>query len=237
MRLRALRGGSAVLNTYLKKSDVSESESKEFRKVLEAIKDSSGEGLIFSAEAAERLLGQPMPKTYGDMFVHLEHLGGLLDSELSKVAVMCIPPERVAFYEQNDLFGGKVAAAFPSCERDIQEAGSCYALERADACVHHLMMILERGLHALADRVGVTYQRENWQKIIDGIETKLKGMPRGPELDFYREVKAQFGFLKDAYRNHSQHAHDVPYDIPGALSILNHVRSFMQALEKGGLTG
>jgi hypothetical protein len=33
-------------------------------------------------------------------------------------------------------------------------------------------------------------------------------MPRGPDRDFYTEVNAQFGFLKDAYRNHAQHAHD-----------------------------
>ena len=81
------------------------------------------------------------------------------------------------------------------------------------------------------------YQRTNWQNIIGPIETKIKGgMPRGHERDFYLEVNAQFGFLKDAYRNHSEHARDDYYDMPKALSILNHVRSFMQELEKGGLT-
>jgi hypothetical protein len=42
--------------------------------------------------------------------------------------------------------------------------------------------------------------------------------------------------LKDAYRNHSEHARDNPYDMDKARSILNHVRDFMQALEKGGLS-
>ena len=49
-------------------------------------------------------------------------------------------------------------------------------------------------------------------------------------------MNSQFGWLKDAYRNHSEHARDDHYDMPKALSILNHVRGFMQALEKGGLT-
>jgi len=40
----------------------------------------------------------------------------------------------------------------------------------------------------------------------------------------------------NAYRNHSEHARDDHYDTPKALSILNHVRGFMQALEKGGLS-
>jgi hypothetical protein len=61
-------------------------------------------------------------------------------------------------------------------------------------------------------------------------------MPRGPLRDFHLEVNSQFGFLKNAYRNHSEHAHDDPYDMPKALSILNHVHAFMQELAKGGLT-
>lgn len=129
-----------------------------------------------------------------------------------------------------------MAAAFPSCERDIRKAGSCYALEQEDACVHHLMLVLERGLNALAAKVGVPYQRSNWQNIINQIASKLKSAPKGTERDFYVEVNAQFGFLKDAYRNHSEHARDDRYDMPKALSILNHVLGFMQALEKGGLS-
>lgn len=235
MRLRALRGRGSVLDKYLSKSDVLSSESEEFREVLEAIRDCSGQGLIFSAEMAARLLGKSPPETYRDMFVHVEHLSDLLDSELGRVSVFCIPPERVVFYEQSDLFGKEVAAAFPSCERDIREAGSCYALERADACVHHLMLVLERGLHALSGKVGVVLDGANWQFIIDQIATQLKGMPRGPDLDFYRAVKAQFGFLKDAYRNHSEHVHE-PYDLPRAFSTLDHVGRFMRELAKGGLS-
>jgi hypothetical protein len=43
-------------------------------------------------------------------------------------------------------------------------------------------------------------------------------------------------FLKVAYRNHSEHAHDDPYDMEKAASILIHVREFMQELAKGGLS-
>ena len=117
-----------------------------------------------------------------------------------------------------------------TCARDIKRAGSCYALEQEDACVHHLMLVLERGLNALAIKMSVPYQRVNWQPIIDGIGAKLKGMPRGEEKDFFVEINAQFGFLKDAYRNHSEHARDDPCDMDKARSIYVHVRSFMQRL-------
>ena len=105
-------------------------------------------------------------------------------------------------------------------------------------CVHHLMLVLERGLNALASKVGVPYQRVNWQVIIDQIGKELKSLPKSDERDFLNEVSLQFGFLKNAYRNHCRHGpvKDDPYDIDKALSILNHVRSFMQALESGGLS-
>jgi hypothetical protein len=50
------------------------------------------------------------------------------------------------------------------------------------------------------------------------------------------KVNARFGFLKDTYRNHSEHARDDHYDIHKARSVLDDVSEFMQALEKGGLS-
>ena len=195
-------------------------------------------GLIPPHEMASRLIQGGVPKTYAALLSDLNHLDGSLNTELRKEAVFRIPPERKGYFEQDELFGPKVAAAFPSCERDIRKAGSCYALGQEDACVHHLMLVVERGLTALAARVNVTYHYGDWQKIIDGVDTKLRSgaLPRGLELDFYRQAKAEFGFLKEAYRKHSAHARDDPYDMHKAHSILDHVRDFMRGLEKGGLS-
>jgi hypothetical protein len=98
------------------------------------------------------------------------------------------------------------------------------------------MLVLERGLNALATKVRVPYHHTNWQTIINEIAKKLQSEPRGPVRDFYVVVNTQFGLLKEAYRNHSEHARDDHYDMPKAQHILNHVRDFMQALEKGGLS-
>jgi hypothetical protein len=157
-----------------------------------------------------------------------------LSSELDKERVFRVPSERKDYFEQNDLFGPKVAAAFPSCEWDIRQAGNCYALGQGDACVHHLMLVLERGLNALATKLEVTYERANWQTIIQNNASKLK--LRGPEFDFHRDVNAKFGILKDAYRNHSEHARDDQYNIHKARSIFDDVGDFMLVLEKGGLS-
>jgi hypothetical protein len=216
---------------------VTQSDANSFRLLLNAIRhECSALELIPPQEMAERLLDKDPPKNYGAMFVDLNHLDGSLSAALRKEAVFRISPERKEYFERTDLFGPKVADAFPSCERDIQKAGSCYALEQEDACVHHLMLTVERGLNALAKKLQVPYQRTNWQVIINEIGSKTKALPRGEERVFYEKVNAQFGFFKITYRNHSEHAHDDPYDMPKALSTLNHVRSFMQELADGGLS-
>jgi|ERR1700722_2988354 len=223
----------------LSRTEISPHDKKHLEDLLTAIqRDCPGYGLTHTSELATGVKSRPLPETYAEIFQVLNHLNDSLTNELRKEAIFCIPPERKDYFERDDLFGAKVANAFPSCARDIKKAGSCYALGQEDACVHHLMLVLERGLNALALKVDVPYERTNWQPIIGQIKSKIeKGtLPRGAERDFYLETNAQFGFLKDAYRNHSEHARDDHYDMPKALHILNHVRDFMQALEKGGLS-
>jgi len=218
---------------------VDEIDAKKFLALLQTVqRECLILGLTAPHEMAERLIDkQTPPESYSFLVGDLDHLDGSLMTALDKEAVFRIPPERKGYFEQTDLFGSEVAAKFPSCTRDIQKAGSCYALEQEDACVHHLMMVLERGLKALAKDVGVTqYQQSSWQTVITNVETQMKTLKGGPKLVFYREVNAQFGFLKIAYRNHSEHAHDDPYDMEKALHILNHTKFFMQALEKGGVS-
>jgi hypothetical protein len=212
-------------------------EAAELRALLEKVqRECPPLGLTQTSEVSESIAGRPTPATYRELSIELAHLGDSLGRELKREGIFRIPPERKGYFEQDELFGPEVAAAFPSCARDIRKAGDCYALGQEDACVHHLMLVLERGLNALASKVSVTYERTNWQNIIEQVAKKVKSLPGSSEKDFYLEVNAQFGFLKDAYRNHAEHARDDHYDVPKALSILNHVRDFMRALEKGGLS-
>ena len=104
---------------------------------------------IHASEMVRRAMNvRRAPETSAHLFYELTHLNDSLGAELEREAIFCIPPERKDYFERDDLFGSKVAVAFPSCARDIQKAGSCYALGQEDACVHHLMLVLERGLNA-----------------------------------------------------------------------------------------
>ena len=214
-----------------------DNDATNFRGVVENIqRECDNFGFRHTGRLAASILNRFPPDTYPDLVQQLIVLNVALSGEMEEEGLVRIPYDRVNYFEQADLFGPEVAAAFPSCKRDIERAGSCYALEQGDGCVHHLMMVLERGLNALASKLSVPYLRTNWQVIIGKIESELKTMPRGPQKDFYLEVNAQFGFLKDAYRNHAEHARDNYYDIHKSISIYNHVRAFMQELQKGGLS-
>ena len=238
MDLQRLRSEAEIRKNLSTLSDVmQEWHKKAFRTLcISMIQKCPNYGFCHTAELAKRVFSREVPTNYADMFSALAPLDDSLSYELENESVFRIPPERKDYFEKADLLGPQVGAAFPSCGPDARNAGSCYALGQAEACVHHLMLVLERGLNALATKVGVPYQRINWQVIIDQIGAKLKSLPRGPEREFFTEVNAQFGFLKDAYRNHAEHARDNPCDLDKARSIFNHVRDFMQELEKGGLS-
>lgn len=103
------------------------------------------------------------------------------------------------------------------------------------------MMILERGLGALAKVFGVDFSHTNWHNVIEEVEKKIRKMDSSFGFDwkekqkFYAQAATHFMFLKEAWRNHIMHIRAVPYDEGRAYSVLDHVRQFMQALAEGGL--
>jgi hypothetical protein len=98
-------------------------ETRNFRTLLEKVRrECPPLGLMQTAEIAESIDGRPTPASYRALYIELTHLGDSLGRELKKEGIFRIPPERKEFYDQNDLFGPKVTAAFPSCDRDIRKA-------------------------------------------------------------------------------------------------------------------
>jgi hypothetical protein len=145
-----------------------------------------------------------------------------------------------AYFEKTHLFGSEVTNAFPSSVENVRNAGTCFALEQYDACVFHLMRVLEYGIRVLATKFSIPFQNSTWNTIIQQIESSVKGMNPGFGADwkeqqkFCSEAASQFLFLKDAWRNHIMHLSDV-YDEGRALSILRHTNDLMRTLAKGGL--
>jgi hypothetical protein len=88
------------------------------------------------------------------------------------------------------LFGSDVASAFSSTNRDAREAGNCFATFRHTACVFHSMRVLEKGLIALAHELKVPsripFEYENWQNIIEPIETAIRDFEKQQSKSPYK---------------------------------------------------
>jgi hypothetical protein len=166
---------------------------------------------------------------------NLGKLINIMESELCEKHVLYIPQNQ-AVWITHQIFPDSITDAFPSTADDIKEACNCYALDRPTACVFHSMRILEYGLCALANDVGLSFELQQWQTIIEAIEAevkKLRGMHKSKEkneqMQFLSEAAKEFMYFKDGWRNHVTHR-KMKYDCPQANSVILHVRAFMEHL-------
>lgn len=195
-------------------------------------------GLATHAES--RLVEKGKKYRHTELLSDLETLIFSFGNELQTELFVRILPEKGRYFQQEALFGTEVAEAFPSSADDIQHAGTCFALSQNDACVFHLMRVLERGLNVIAGKVDVSFDRANWQSVIDRIEVALKRVAHSNDVDVQeRKLLAQAAthlyFVKDAWRNDVIHGREV-CDTGKTLSVLANVTGFMQALAAAGLS-
>jgi hypothetical protein len=95
------------------------------------------------------------------------------------------------------------------------------------------MQALESGLRSLAADVGLTFDVQQWNAIIEQIASKItdlrKTLPAGAgkndRTQFLSEAAKEFFYFKDDV-SHGRAA----YDEYQALSVLEHTRSFMNHL-------
>lgn len=132
---------------------------------------------------------------------------------------------------------GHVIKKFPSVIQDVLACIDCYALGYGTAAVFHAMRILEYGLAALAKDLGIEPGIDNWQVIINKIESEIesqcKKLPRGTQkterLLFLSQAAKEFIYFKDGWRNHVSHNRATYYENQ-ALLVIEHVHSFMKVI-------
>jgi hypothetical protein len=140
-------------------------------------------------------------------------------------------------YERDDLLAGSAKAAFPTANTELRAAAVAYAAELDTACVFHCMRALEPVLRAMAADVKVIIGVDAWQVVINNIEAAIKqeaktlprGVPRNDRLQFLSEAAKEFGYFKDAWRNHCDHGRGT-YDRQAAHAVMEHVRTFIEVL-------
>jgi hypothetical protein len=239
-------GSTHLKSGTLKRPEKIDFDSKAGDQVLEMIRYCCESiGLSISVKCVDKLfaLGEKgcTVKEFADS---LEQLGETITWEMEDKMFMFIPASRSERYEQEQAFGDTVAKNFTSSSFDIKEAGNCFASARYTASVFHLMRVLESGLVAFAKLFpSVPTNKENWQQIIEKIESEIRALPRAPikptdwkeKQEQYSQIANNFMFFKDAWRNYTAHLRG-KYTEEEADSIYRNVRTFMQALAKIGLS-
>jgi AcrR family transcriptional regulator/HEPN domain-containing protein len=133
-----------------------------------------------------------------------------IQDELSGRMFYYVRPEAMDRYNEQNLFGEKVADSFPNAGEDIEAAGKCLALGRSTAAVFHVMRVLEMGMRSLAQRMGIDFT-PNWEAFIEDIRKKsdapnvLKPQPLKAIDPYIKDVLSDLASLKIAWRNPTLH--------------------------------
>ena len=152
--------------------------------------------------------------SYSDLLNHLDTLSVLFAKELEKKKCFRIATEKEKYFPKDDLFGGTVNTAFPSCAPEIRNAANCYALEQNEATAYHSIRILERGLDILAQKFKVDFMFTNWHNVVEQVEKQITKIDSsfGPDWKeqqkFFSQAATHLMFLKDAWRNHIMHGRE-----------------------------
>jgi hypothetical protein len=159
-----------------------------------------------------------------------------INERLGKRTFLYVPLANANHYDREALFGAEVAERFPEANKEIREAGNCYATGNYTACVFHLMRGVEIGAKAMVFRMkaqkyigkdefvkGVKVFKKkpvelcDWSMLIGGLRRALKELEKGTASDprkkarhaFFSEAVEAFSLFKDAWRNKISHGHDV----------------------------
>lgn len=191
---------------------------------------------VESAKLAVKL-NDTIPITHEKCANELEVLIQALHDDAYEHAFYHYPPEKAKALVAIDNDWKDVIEYFPECELDIRAGVDLWALHHNTASVFQFMRVLEGGLKRLARHLNIDFNIQNWQNIIDQIESEVrkrqKNLPRGKEknkeLQFLAEAAKEFSYFKDGWRNYVSH-NKVTYDTYTGRSVMEHVRQFMITL-------
>jgi hypothetical protein len=193
---------------------------------------------------------------YADVAELIASVQKSLRTALSRLLLLPVDGSVAHYYESPYTGWRGVIDAFPETQYDIQEAGRALALGLSTACMFHVMRVAELGLHAVGRQLrvrlkrGKTLEDADWVMVLDAIGTKLnalrsnaqpkqkQGKPprldksRGAKLQWYAQMRAEMGAVKDAWRNQVAHPHK-QYNEYEARGVYEHVRTLMERVAAG----
>jgi hypothetical protein len=172
-----------------------------------------------------------------DLYTEVRLLPEAVENGLTTNALYRYPQGKANLLRTYEADWSGAVSALPSIGDDVASAVDCYAFGRNTASVFHSMRIVEHGLRAFAASVNIVWEVGQWNIVIEQIEAEVRDIgnrwPAGTSKErwirFYSEAAKEFFYFKAGWRNYVSHGGD-PYDQDQALSVLEHVRAFMNHL-------
>lgn len=178
-----------------------------------------------------------------------EELERRIREGLARRVFMYVPPDDVRHYNQTELFGADVKTKFPKANKEITEAGNCYATGNNTACVFHLMRAVEMSARAMVRALGagrylvnkqgkqIPVELCDWWTLVSALQKGLDDLSAGTgtskhkkrKFEHYNHAVASFRNFKDAWRNHVSHTREL-YLAGQTKDIMDNARQFMQHL-------
>jgi hypothetical protein len=176
------------------------------------------------------IFSKNLPETSTEAICAIDEIKRVVNRELQGVAFYDIGrARRNELIQMYDALTEKVTTPWPVAWANLNDAKICYGMELGTACVFHCMRAAEKILTTLAVSLGRNPTRENWQNIIEAIESDIrdldnlqKGADREKKQTFYSQAAMQFRYIKNAWRNHVMHGR-MSYDPKQAHDIWQHV--------------
>lgn len=133
-------------------------------------------------------------------------------------------------------FGEDVAKRFPNYSYDIDEAAKCLSLSRSTACVFHLMRVFERGIHSIADNLGVVLRdSDGWLNHLQNkLSPAIEALPDGTAPEKQRkkqlqQAKSHLHGIRQGWRNDTAHPKET-YTDEEAKDLFGLTRTFVKHL-------
>jgi hypothetical protein len=191
-------------------------------------------GLHFCARQCGRtlnMLNEDKEYTHRELSEKLVELCNRMEDEMASNYCIMLSREEKQLYEPDaPIFGIDVGSKFPDLAEDISEAAKCLALKRATAAVFHLMRVMEAGVQKFGATLGVSLVNEPvWQVILDGVNSKIKALPKGKDAVKKAEVASNLYNVKLAWRNETMHP-KATYTDEEADNIFRAVKAFVHEL-------
>jgi len=194
-------------------------------------------GLSVSKVMLQRIIGR-LDSGVMPTAAEVRELSARIRDELESRKFLYLNDSQFRLYEPKEpLFGQLVEDKFPSkAVFEIDEAAKCLALGRSTACVFHLMRLLEVGIGAVRQCVGISDPlkdaERNWgtliRKLNEAIEAR-KGVISPSDHLLFADVLAFLHAVKTAWRNPGLHVEKV-YTAEEAEHIWNATRGLMMKL-------